>query len=172
MPHVPHRVRARGCGFTLIELLVVVTIIGVLASVVVLGFVGADRERELKTEAQRLALLIELARDEALQRNEEWGVYIADDHYGFGVYDDRKQTWSEHEDGRFRRRAVEHMRLAIKVDALVPPGQEELKGVPQIIIFSSGEQTPFEITLKPDWESRPWLVASDGVARTGLERGA
>ncbi len=42
-------------GFTLIEMLVVVVIIGILASTVVLGFVGSDREQNLRTEAERLA---------------------------------------------------------------------------------------------------------------------
>ena len=57
-------------------MLVVVVIIGILASTVVLGFVGSDREQNLRTEAERLAALIEMARSEAVQRNEEWGVAI------------------------------------------------------------------------------------------------
>ena len=51
-------------------MVVVIIIVSILASVVGLNFMGADRERELQTEAERIALLIELARNEAVQRNE------------------------------------------------------------------------------------------------------
>ena len=40
--------KRRNHGFTLIEMLVVVVIIGILASTVVLGFVGSDREQNLR----------------------------------------------------------------------------------------------------------------------------
>lgn len=167
MTCLPGRARA---GFTLIELLVVIVVVGVLAGVVVVGFVGADKERELQTEARRLALLIELARDEALQRNEEWGVYIDEDGYGFAVYEENRQRWTEQERGRFRGRTVQQMRLAVTVDELVPPGQEDVESFPQIIIFSSGEQTPFTIEVTPTWDAPAWRVHSDGVSRTALER--
>ncbi len=158
-------------GFTLIEMLVVVVVVGVLAGMVVLGFVGADKEQELKTEARRMALLIELARDEALQRNEEWGVFVEDDPYGFAIYDDARGRWTAHEGGRFRERQIDNMTLQIKADKLVIPGQVEGQSIPQIIIFSSGEQTPFEIVLEPAWETRDWRIESDGVSTTAIERG-
>ncbi len=161
---------SRTRGFTLIEMLVVIVMVGVLAGVVVLGFVGADKEQELKTEARRLALLIELARDEALQRNEEWGVYVERDGYGFAVYDDTRGRWAEHEVGRFRSRSIDNMTLAIRADKLIIPGQVEGQAIPQIVIFSSGEQTPFEIALEPTWETRAWRIESDGVSTTAIER--
>ena len=158
-------------GFTLIEMLVVVVVVGVLASVVVVGFVGADKEQELKTEARRLALLIELARDEALQRNEEWGVFVEPDSYTFAIYDPALGKWSEQEDRRFRERQIDNMTLAIKAEKLVIPGQVEGQSIPQIVIFSSGEQTPFEIVLAPEWQTRAWRIESDGVSTTAIERG-
>ncbi len=60
-------------------MLVVVVIVGMLASTVALGFVGSDREQNLRTEAERLAELIEMARSEAVQRNEEWGLTVQPD---------------------------------------------------------------------------------------------
>ncbi len=85
----------RNHGFTLIEMLVVVVIIGILASTVVLGFVGSDREQNLRTEAERLAALIEMARSEAVQRNEEWGVAINATGYQFLVFNPLKHSWVE-----------------------------------------------------------------------------
>ncbi len=136
-----------------------------------MGFVGADKEQELKTEARRLALLIELARDEALQRNEEWGVFVEPDRYGFAVYDATLGRWTDQEGGRFRERQIENMSLAIKAEKLVIPGQVEGQSIPQIVIFSSGEQTPFEIVLAPAWKTRAWRIESDGVSTTAIERG-
>lgn len=163
----------RSKGFTLLELLVVVVIVGVLAGAVVVGFVGSDREQNLKTEAERMALLIELARDEALQRNEEWGVIIDDDGYAFSVYDEAEGRWAAQEERPFHPRNVEDIRLRVRVDDLdvkhLGEGKEQR---PELIIFSSGEQTPFEIELEPAWDTAPWIVFSDGLARTEVRREA
>ena len=35
-----------------------------------------------------------------------------------------------------------------------------MEQLPQIIIFSSGEQTPFSIELTPGWDTEPWLIES------------
>jgi len=52
-------------GFTLVEVLVVVVIVGITLSPVVVNF-GRDDKRVLADEAQRLALLLEHAHDEAV----------------------------------------------------------------------------------------------------------
>ena len=160
-------------GFTLIETLVVVVIIAILASTVVLGYVGADKERNLRTEAERLTALIELARTQTLQRNEEWGLTIARDGYSFSVYAPDTATWKAIDERPFQPRKVEIATLSVKVDALqLPVDEKEKKDVPAIVILSSGEQTPFEIQVTPAWKSDPWIVASDGISRTAAHRGA
>ena len=42
--------------------------------------------------------------------------------------------------------------------------------VPDIFIYASGEQTPFEIELIPNWDGKSWIVRSDviGDARAHL----
>jgi len=157
-------------GFTLIEMLVVTMIIGVLAGTIVLGFVGSDREQQLKTEAERLALLIEMARSEAIQRNEEWGVAVAPARYSFLVFDPRRVRWVEQTAQPFQPRSIDDMTLSVRVDELAIPGAKAAKNPPSIILFSSGEQTPFEIDIKPVWESNPWRVSSDGLSRTSAAR--
>jgi general secretion pathway protein H len=159
-------------GFTLIEMLVVVVIIGILASAVVIGFVGADKEQNLRTEAERLAVLIEMARSQAIQRNEEWGIAVAQDSYQFMVLDEPNHRWVEQKDSTFRKRSIENMTLTVQVDAVTLPGDKSKDGVPNIILFSSGEQTPFDIDIIPRWKSDPWRVSSDGVSRTTAQRRA
>jgi general secretion pathway protein H len=159
-------------GFTLIEMLVVVVIIGILASTVVLGFVGSDREQNLRTEAERLAALIEMARSEAVQRNEEWGISINATGYQFLVFNPLNHSWVEQKSGPFHPRKTADMTLSVKVDQLTMPGQDANGSAPNIIMFSSGEQTPFEIEITPQWKSDPWRVNSDGLSRTNAQRRA
>ncbi len=64
------------------------------------------------------------------------------------------------------------MTLSVKVDQLTMPGENANESAPNIIMFSSGEQTPFEIEITPQWKSDPWRVNSDGLSRTSAQRSA
>jgi general secretion pathway protein H len=55
-------------GFTLVELMVVMVIIGLTLGLATLNAIPSPRQ-DLQQEAQRLALLLQLARDEAIVRN-------------------------------------------------------------------------------------------------------
>ena len=57
-------------GFTLVEILVVVAIIGIVLAIASVNLLPDDR-RTLETEAERVALLFELARDSAISGGEE-----------------------------------------------------------------------------------------------------
>ena len=159
-------------GFTLIEMLVVVVIIGILAGTIVFNFVGADREQNLRTEAERLALLIEMARSEAVQRNEECGVSIGPAEYRFLVFDAKRGAWIEQQNRPFQPRTVADMAFVVRVDAMTTPAAKSAKDAPLIIMSSSGEQTPFEVEITPTWQSIPWRVVSDGLSRTSAQRRA
>ena len=39
---------------------------------------------------------------------------------------------------------------------------------PHIVIYASGEQTPFEAHWIPDWGVTGWTVFSDGIQRTRM----
>lgn len=166
--------RRRLAAFTLLELLVVIVIIGVLAGMVVLGSFGMSKERDLRTEAERLALLVELARDQSLQRNESWGMHVRPDGYEFVTYDAVEQAWVEVEAKPFQaRNTTLTVQLSSKIEQfeqLIGETHEERAALPQIFIFANGEQSPFEITVTPSWESTPWVVYSDGLSRTSARR--
>lgn len=169
-------------GFTFIEILVVMAIIGILAGTVVLHSVGADHDRNLQTEAQRIAALIELARAEAVSRNESWGLVVGETQYGFKIYDELDGSWRDAPNNTFRTRdAPPDVAFSLQVEGLSRltassdpftgrSGQTETEEdgsveLPQVLILASGEQTPFLIGVRMAGRA-PWSVTSDGISRT------
>ena len=159
-------------------------IIGILASVVVLHSIGADRDRNLATEAERLAALIELARGEAVSRNEMWGLFVRETRYGFRVFQELDGTWQASPKRTFRTRdAPPDVTFSLQLEGLpesgAQPGQFEGRPellvddvesdrsaeLPQVLILASGEQTPFLIGVSMAGRGT-WQVTSDGISRT------
>src|SRR5690606_15410872 len=78
----------RARGFTLLELLVTIVIAGVLVGVVALSIGGFDRG--LRDEAERLAQLLMLAREEAQLRGAPIRLEADDESYRFSVWRERR----------------------------------------------------------------------------------
>ncbi len=164
-------------GFTLIEILVVVIVVGILMGVVVGSFTSTDREQQLRGYVERLALKIEMARDKALQRNREWGMYVGDEGVSFAEFDEANGEWIPYEQRPFKpdpyARSLEFKATVEAYEGLpsddAQPGEE--RELPDIILFSSGETTPFALTLKPkDWDTLWWQLETDGFTRISVER--
>ena len=169
-------------GFTFVEIFVVMAIIGILAGAVVLHSIGADRDRNIATEAERLAALIELARVEALSRNESWGLFVHRSRYGFRVYNEFDGTWGAASKHTFRtREAPPDVEFSLAVEGLSSTSTEAFPrdsdrpgtgdddsgnaDLPRVLILASGEQTPFVIGVSAAG-SPSWAVMSDGISRT------
>lgn len=133
-------------GFTLIELLVVVAIIGVLALAVTLSVRGSA-ERQLLREAERFQALIGQACMQAELTGREIGVVVGSNGYSFRLL--TGNAWQDvANDGELRARPwVEGLRTELSREGrsvdLVAGGD----ATPQLVCFSSGELTPFALTL-------------------------
>ena len=164
--------RSRACrGFTLLELLVVVALVAILMGTVILGFTGADQEQRLRGTADQLAYRVELARQYALQRNREWGVYVEPDAVRFAEFDPEQESWVEQAQRPFSKLDLPpNVTLHVESEGLDQLTAAERERLPQIILFSSGEATPFTLTLEPGWETASWTLTSDGLSRVAAER--
>lgn len=135
-------------GFTLIELLVVVVIIGIILTFANLN-VGGDAEQIVRKEAGRLEALLDLARQHAVLQGRDLAVQIRENDYEFLVLE--KDQWVKLEgDDILRPRYLPNgleFELLIEGEAVdLTESQSEKQQL--IFILSSGEMTPFELTLK------------------------
>lgn len=187
MPARPH-VRFATGGFTLLEVLMVVLVVGILSSVAVLGIGSGGAGRHLPEEGQRLAALLEQAANEAVMRNQEYGLRVTDRGYGFLCLDEARQRWAGCPDEIFRERELpEGLELRLLRAGAIKglPSTEEPDGVrdrkedeegdeprlsPDIFLLSSGETSAASIELRvveePDQRGE---VSIDEVGRVSLE---
>lgn len=77
-------------GFTLVEILLVILLIGLLAASVVISFTGESRDKKLAKQTEQLQLLIQLASETAMLKQQELGLYLDDEGYRFMLFKDEK----------------------------------------------------------------------------------
>lgn len=105
---------ARQRGFTLIELLVVMVIAGILLGMVSFNIMPGDQQR-LQQDAQRIALLFQLARDEAILRNTAVAFEADQQTYRFLIK--QEQSWITLKDDMLREREFETQNLQLRLES-------------------------------------------------------
>lgn len=135
-------------GFTLLELLVVIAIIGIIISFATLS-IGQNTSRVVQEDAERLQRLVQLASEEAVLQGRELALQFDRDRYQF--LELGAEEWQTVvDDSMLRERALPEM---IELELMVEGAEasfEDKKNLPRIFILSSGELTPFLITLSTD----------------------
>ncbi|MCK5001996.1 MAG: type II secretion system minor pseudopilin GspH [Gammaproteobacteria bacterium] len=143
-------------GFTLLELMIVIVIVAILFSFATLTIRGSSPEDLIKEEAHRLHRLIQLALEEAVLKNTEYGLEFKSNSYRFLTYTgDQWQAISS--DKLLRERELPEdmeIELAIEqtdiiigdtaetIDQDSDEEDEEKKAKPQVFLLSSEEITP------------------------------
>jgi len=142
-------------GFTLLELIVVTLIMGLMVGMINLSS-GLSRQHDVQEEIERLAALIDLAAQESIFKSTEIAIEFEDSSYRFLTLVDGE--WRAIEADRILRERQLPAGLEIelfiegeKEDVFSLGAKEDKKNtLPRIFLFSSGELTPFEISLKGD----------------------
>ena len=156
-------------GFTLIEILVVVFIIGVILGFATLSLSGRALDDKAQEEARRLAEVLRLARDEASMTGFELGWRRTDKGYEFLALADEGWTPYGASTPLRPRDLPEPLRLEVRVDDL-PVANEQDKALPQFMILSSGEMTPFTLVLDAEPLEFVFMISGNLVGELKLER--
>jgi len=149
----PKYSRSSSSGFTLIELMVVILIAGMLVTFASLS-VSNSSDKQLETEAKRVVSLMRYAADEAIMNSREIILKVEKQKYSF-VVPGADNTFVDlgESDPIFRARELpEHMFFEGDIDGekLVFEEKRDKEAEPdsgKVGIFSSGELTPFNISL-------------------------
>jgi general secretion pathway protein H len=154
-------------GFSLIELLVVVVIVAVLALAVTLSVAGGA-ERQLERETDRFEGLVRLACEKAEQTGREVGVSV-----GIGGFSFQRLAGDKWQDadaeGELRQRPwLDGVRVALAREGhSVDLAARDTP--PQIVCFSSGEMTPFALTLALG-DAKPYRITGSEDGTTKRDR--
>lgn len=175
------RNRAAQVGFTLVEILVVVTIISIVLAVGLLSLSNVGDSRALHTEALRIAALIQVSQDEATMQGREFGIEVMTAGYRFVEYDPVSGQWADIlGDDTLRLRTLpedvelelflEDKRILLENDPAPFEDPDKTNAAsasktyaPHLMIFSSGDATPFELRLWRTFDDRRVLIKGDAI---------
>ncbi|HSB96479.1 MAG TPA: type II secretion system minor pseudopilin GspH [Spongiibacteraceae bacterium] len=177
----PHRSAALR-GFTLIEVLVVLVIMASMAGLLVLGFKDSP-EKRLRREANDLAALLNAAADEAVLHSTELGLAIDNEGYRFVYFDGEKKQWLAMTEKMLApHKFTDTLAVDIALDGehideqamqrihALSGRSENASLRPLLLLLSSGEITPFTLTLGYGDELNV-VLSGDGFNPIVVERG-
>ena len=174
-------------GFTLIELMLVALLMGLAATTVLLTMDSNGPEKKLKRSAYKMAALTELALDQAVLSGRDFGMVISDSEYHFVELVETR--WQAVDDPIFGKQSLKNMVLQLDVEGFkwLPDkkdfssnelfterevddvlDEQEKPHVPQLLILSSGELTPFKVLFKISGDNFRFLSESQQQYRVLL----
>ncbi len=148
-------------GFTLLELLVVMVIAGIMLGMVSFNAMPSERQA-LQNDAQRIALLLQLARDEAILRNRPIAFEADSDSYRFLLRENN--VWQElDQDDLLREREFKRSPVTMSIS---PPPAGDSEAL-RIIFGREPVDKPFVLTLSV--RDSNVAIRADGIGRFVVE---
>jgi general secretion pathway protein H len=144
-------------GFTLIELLVVMVILGITLGLVSLSAMPG-RKQSMQQDAKRIALLLQLARDEAIVRNRQIAFEAGTDSYRFTIRNENKQWEPVVQDDLLRERDFKQAPVTLLLDP--PPALAE--PTLRIVFGREPVDKPFVLTMAAD-DGTSVAIRADGI---------
>ena len=182
----------RQTGFTLLEVLLVALLMGLVASAVTLSMSVTGPKQILTKHAQRFIAATELVLDESVLSGQFIGIVIDQEEYQFVFYKEGKWLPVEQDRLLSAQKMEAGIELSVVIDGMPlvqedeqseswfddpfidEPSEEENKHPePQILLFPSGEMTPFElnfIMMNDEQQPIDVLVVGDALGRLSLGR--
>ncbi len=165
------RTLVKNKGFTLIEVMVVVALIGIIMGSVVLSTGDGGQLDRLEIETKRMSALIKLLSEEAILKNKEFAVAVAETEYDFQVLD-RKGKWRPlagdaifHKRKMINNSKIEMTLESFDIDFAAQKKDEDIK----IFLLSSGEMSPFEIKLIDNLSEMYFTITGSIVGTLKIE---
>ena len=172
------RLHGRSGGFSLIEILVVIVIVGTIMSMAVLSLSLVGGDNPIRQEAQRVVSLLEVVQEESMLQGREYGLEFMLGAYRFVELDPLTGQWNEviGDDTLRMRELPEELEIALYIEdrrILLKPQPERTdrdedeirRGVerytPHVLIYSSGDLTPFELHFVRDADDSLVAIRAD-----------
>ena len=179
----------------MLEIMIVVVLMGLMAVAVTLSFNTSTPKQELEKQAKRFMASTQLVLNETVLSGQFLGIVVKPDSYQFVIYKDDKWQSLENDRVLTERKMEKGMTLSIVVDGLPLKQSDEedsdrlfddseqftledehdkkTNPQPQILLFPSGELSPFELTFEMDdahGKEFDVLVVGDALGRVTLGR--
>ncbi|WP_026970694.1 type II secretion system minor pseudopilin GspH [Aliagarivorans marinus] len=181
------RLPKRQQGFTLLEIILVCVMMAVAVSVAVMNISTSNDSKDMEIQVKRLAALLQFAQEQALMTGRDYG--LISDEISYQFLELEGDNWQPATDEMFRRRELQEpytLELSLgdwqqDSDGYVSQSlglfegglleqdfitaDDEKKIQPQVMILSSGEVTPFSLTVEHEDLDLIWSVRSDDLGQ-------
>jgi general secretion pathway protein H len=152
----------RQAGFTLVEIMVVMVIIGITLGMVSINAIPSQKQN-LEGEARRIALLLQVARDEAIVRNRLVAFEADENGYRFLVRNETRWDAIGQKDDLLRERPFKSAPLTLLLDPAGAGAANPLR----ITFGREPVDKPFVLTLANGEDSV--AIRADGIGHFTVE---
>lgn len=138
-------------GFTLIEILIVIFIVSIVTTVALLT-INRNENKKIESLAGEMTEMMTLAEENAMLQPMILGLRVNEDSFHFATYQESKEQkpiWSPLQDKIFGKHIIPNdveIKVLVNGETLSNTSEKE-KNMPQIIISTSGDITPFTMYI-------------------------
>ena len=144
-------------GFTLIEILVVMILLGIVMTIAVIS-IGNTQSEQLEEDMRRLLQIARLTHEEAIINQQTLAIKFSEHGYSIQRYDPQGKIWVPVTEPAFflpkeldESYEIKLLQDGLSVSLEANDDPEEDSGSGKVLMYASGEMTPFELIISlPD----------------------